>query len=157
MATGRLLNYTTTVQVSKTSQEIVGMLAAHGVTRIQAMYNDGQITGLLFGIQVDGRELAFQLPVNAEAVYLKLQEDYDRGRIAARYAGREHAFRVAWRILKDWIEAQIALIETHMVRTEEVFLPYLLNEDGDRTLYQIMSNSWKQLEAPKGEYEVTQM
>ena len=40
---------------------------------------------------------------------------------------------VAWRILKDWIEVQLALLDTGMVELEEISLPYLLQ--GDQTLY----------------------
>jgi hypothetical protein len=35
--------------------------------------------------------------------------------------------------VKDWVEAQMALVETQIVRTEEVFLPCAIMRDG-RTL-----------------------
>jgi hypothetical protein len=40
------------------------------------------------------------------------------------------AVRVAWRIVKDWVEAQMALVETQMVSTQDVFLPYAVMGDG---------------------------
>ena len=43
--------------------------------------------------------------------------------------------RVAWRILKDWVEAQLALIETGMVSVEQVFLPYCQSGNGE-TLFE---------------------
>ena len=52
-------------------------------------------------------------------------------------ARREQAFRTAWRIIKDWGEAQLALLETEMVDFEEVFMPYILS--GRETLYQALS------------------
>jgi hypothetical protein len=48
---------------------------------------------------------------------------------------RLQAVRTAWRIVKDWVEAQMALVETQMVTTQEVFLPYAVMRDG-RTLSQ---------------------
>ena len=48
------------------------------------------------------------------------------------------ANRTAWRIIKEWILAQMALIETEMVTVEEVCLPYMLT--GKQTLYQALSN-----------------
>ena len=36
----------------------------------------------------------------------------------------------AWRIVKDWAEAQMALLETQMVSTQDVFLPYAVMQDG---------------------------
>ena len=50
---------------------------------------------------------------------------------------RKQAERTAWRIVKEWVVAQMALIETEMVDMEEVFLPYMLA--GDRTLYDVLS------------------
>ena len=32
---------------------------------------------------------------------------------------------MAWRILKDWVEAQMALLDIEMVKFEEIFLPYI--------------------------------
>lgn len=42
----------------------------------------------------------------------------------------EQAERVAWRIIKDWIEAQMAILESKQVVFEEIFLPYMLNNKG---------------------------
>jgi hypothetical protein len=52
---------------------------------------------------------------------------------------RDQAVRTAWRIVKDWVEAQMALVETQMVTTAEVFLPYAVMKDG-RTLAQHAQN-----------------
>ena len=42
---------------------------------------------------------------------------------------------MSWRILKDWVQAQRAIVDTKMVRLEQVFLPYAIMPDG-RTLYE---------------------
>ena len=61
-------------------------------------------------------------------------------------ARRQQATRVAWRILKDWIEAQLALLDTGMVELEEIFLPYMLQ--GDQTLYQaLQAGNFKALQS----------
>lgn len=39
----------------------------------------------------------------------------------------------------DWVLAQIALVESCDAEMDEVFLPYLMDEDGN-TLYQAYSN-----------------
>ena len=47
--------------------------------------------------------------------------------------------------MKDWIEAQLAIVEAEMVDIEEVFLPYALNEL-DQTLYEaIKAGGFKQI------------
>lgn len=45
-------------------------------------------------------------------------------------ATREQAERVAWRILKDWVATQMALLDMQMVRFEEIFLPYIETDNG---------------------------
>lgn len=53
--------------------------------------------------------------------------------------GRDQAERVAWRILKDWVAAQMAILESEMVQMDEVFLPYMVNDSG-QTLFQCYKN-----------------
>ena len=51
--------------------------------------------------------------------------------------------------MKEWVAAQMALIETGMVEMEEVFLPYMLS--GDRTVYQVLSEgNFKALGSAEG-------
>jgi hypothetical protein len=46
------------------------------------------------------------------------------------------AERTAWRNIRDWVMAQVAIIEAGMVLIEEVFFPYMTDSAG-RTLYQL--------------------
>jgi Fe-S cluster biosynthesis and repair protein YggX len=52
----------------------------------------------------------------------------------------EQACRVAWRIIKDWLEAQMALIRTQQVEMAEIFLPYLIDKTG-RTFFQAVKEN----------------
>jgi len=90
--------------------------------------------GLSFIVPSATRELPFRLPANIKAVEKVMNRDRLPG-----YRKEGQPARVAWRILKDWIEAQMAIIDAEMVSLEEVFLPYLLAKD-NQTLYQVMSN-----------------
>lgn len=58
---------------------------------------------------------------------------------------RDQAERVAWRIVKDWLAAQLAILETEMVDVQQVFLPYFLNRQG-QTLYEVYSSGSLMLE-----------
>lgn len=45
------------------------------------------------------------------------------------------AARVAWRIAKDWLEAQSALIDAQLATLDEVMMPYMVaSYDGDRAI-----------------------
>lgn len=46
-----------------------------------------------------------------------------------------YAQKVGWRILKDWVAAQMAIVEAGAAELAEVFLPYAMQRDG-KTMYQ---------------------
>jgi hypothetical protein len=47
----------------------------------------------------------------------------------------DYCYRVAWRILRDWVDIQIALVEVDIVQMQEVFLPYVVQKNG-QTLFE---------------------
>ena len=57
-------------------------------------------------------------------------------KVTGRLQSKEQARRVAWRIIKDWIDAQLALVEVRLVSLPEVFLPYAVSPRSGRTLYE---------------------
>lgn len=127
-----LLNYTTTIEATKTVGEIEKNLAKHGARATLKNYdNDGQIESLSFIIQHGEVEIPFRLPVNPDAVLRVLE----RQGVSARYRTHAQAVRVAWRIIKNWVEAQMAILETETVKMEQIFLPYMVSDSG-KTLYE---------------------
>lgn len=138
-----LLNYTTSIDASKTAGQIIGILATHGASAIMSLYDgEGNITGVSFTIRTPAGELPFRLPIDAEACYQVLRKEWTDGKIPPRYVNLDHARRVAWRIIKDWVEAQMALLETEMVRLEQIFLPYLLVNKHQTLFEQILENKF---------------
>ena len=135
-----IANFSTTVDALKTVGEIQGILVRHGAKSILMDYENGIITSLSFKVDTPHGEMAIRLPVNARAVLRVLKEQG----VTPRYANYEQAVKIAWRIVKDWVRAQMALLETEMVRMEEVFFAYLLNPSG-KTLYESMIDSHFQL------------
>lgn len=151
------LNYTTTVPVHQTLSEMQAMLAKHRAKAISTQYDDaGEPTGLTFVIATDFGDRTFALPVDVKVVH-RLLVDLDRGprglsskarKKQGSYSSPEHAARVAWRVMKDWLEAQLALIQYRMVSLDQVMLPYLRGDDG-QTLYEAYRNN--QLELTTGD------
>jgi hypothetical protein len=39
-------------------------------------------------------------------------------------------YRTGWKNIHDWIVSQMAMLDTEMVKIEEVFLPYLMHKSG---------------------------
>ena len=131
-----LLNYTTTIDAAKTVGEIEKNLAKHGARAILKNYDDnGHIATLSFTIPYGEQSIPYRLPVNPEAVLRVLE----RQNVPAKYKNKPQAIRVAWRIVKDWVEAQMAILETEMVEMKQIFLPYMLSDSG-KTLYETMTD-----------------
>lgn len=121
-------NYTTTVAATKTVAEIQTILTNAGATRIVLENNSQrQPVSLAFILH----NLSYRLPCRHNEVHRLLYNDRN---VERRYKTEEQALRVAWRILKDWCAAQLAIIETEMVSADEVLLPYRLLANG-QTVY----------------------
>lgn len=141
---GNLLNYTTTVPVGRTIGQVQGLLVEAGARQVMTSYDDvGRATGIAFAVQTALGVRTFILPVNSDRVESVLKRD----RVPPRYSTPEHAERVAWRIMKDWVEAQLAIIRTEMVTLDQVMLPYMRAGDG-RTIYELYVD--QQLALPAG-------
>ena len=124
-----LLNYTTKVDVFTTLGQIQGQLVKHGAKKIMQDYDDqGRISAVCFAIETPNGLQGIKLPANVEAVHAVLVKQ----KVKCDY---EQAERVAWRILKDWVEAQMAILESQMVQMDEIFLPYMINRQG-QTLFE---------------------
>lgn len=134
-----LLDYTTSVPVSRTIAQIQARLVEHGARAVMMEYDDrGRIKSLAFKVIMPNGDLPIRLPIDTAATLKVLQRQYANREIPGRYANEDHAYRVAWRIIKDWVEAQMSLLETEMVKMQEIFLPYVITPGG-QTIYEVMA------------------
>ncbi len=128
-----IANYTTSVEALKTVGEVQRTLVQHGAKSILMNYRDGVIESLSFVVGTPYGDMPVRLPVDAKAVLKVLQQQ----EVPPRYANYPQAVRVSWRIVKDWVRAQMAILETDMVRMEQIFLPYVVTGN-DQTVYERM-------------------
>lgn len=125
-------NYSTEVSAERSIAEIEKILAHFGAGAIMKEYTtDGRVHSLTFKFLNNG----FKLPANVNGVKSVLFS----GRRS--YHGRDsmknrddRAYRVAWRIIKDWIHAQLSLIASGQAQPQQVFLPYMF--DGKQTVFE---------------------
>ncbi|MCM1189836.1 MAG: hypothetical protein NC541_11140 [bacterium] len=130
-----ILNYTTTVEAFKTVSEIEYILMKHKAKSIMKNYDGESITGLSFLIDTGLQQIPVRLPVKAEECLKVLKKEKRENPRKQIKDTKEQAERVAWRILKDWVEAQMALLDIEMVKFEEIFLPYIEMQNG-QTIYE---------------------
>lgn len=143
-------NYTSEVPAERSISNIEHRLAQAGASHIAKFYTeDGSARplGMFFQIKVDGIPMSFKLPAKTNNVfdYLKLQ----RKRVptkAQEESIRKQADRTAWKILYEWIDIQVSMIELDQAEPIEIFLPYAYDIKKDQTLFDRMKeNNFKQL------------
>lgn len=133
-----LKNYTTTISVEKTIMEIEKILAKAGATHIFKMYDaQGEPCALAFKCVVNENIIAFKLPMEHNKIIMVFRKAVSEGKLKKKYSqDTQQAKRTGWRIIKDWVHSQMALMEINVVKFEEVFLPYMYDEKNDETLFQ---------------------
>lgn len=137
-----LLNYTTQIAAMKTAAEVQAILAKAGATGVATEYTDGRPVAVAFRAPTSFGPREFTLPIHRDKVLAVLR----RQKVTPKYLTIDQAERVAWRIVKDWVEAQLAIIQTEMVTIDQVMLPYLRTENGI-TVYEAYRQHQLQLEA----------
>lgn len=142
-------NYTTSIAVRKTIGEIEELLVSKGAEKIMIDYANQEPIGLMFMLKTDRGQIPIKLPARVsgvEAIFYKNKKPRHNWMNPEPLNDREkdQAKRTAWRNIKDWIDAQLALVETEMVRMEEVFLPYIIMP-GNKTVFESFQSGALQL------------
>jgi hypothetical protein len=136
---------TTNITPAKTAAEIQAVLCEFGCSSIMVDYGpDKHPSAMSFVANLpDGRGLSFRLPINVDPLFKILQRkrklNTDRTKNADKDLDR--ARRIAWRQVYRWIQAQLAMVNVGMVKTEEVFLPYWVNPNTGQSLFQCVLDS----------------
>lgn len=121
-------NYTSNVSPFVSIGEIQAALATHGATKVMIDYEAGVPCAVTFALP-DARFglRGFRLPAVIDGVMRVFKTQGVK-------ADRQQAERTAWRNIRDWVLAQLALVESCDVPMDQVFLPYLADVNG-KTLY----------------------
>lgn len=135
MAGKGILNYTTTVDPGRTAVECIEILTRHGARHVALSVGEDRMPdGLEFVISTPFGPRQYALPVNIGGTHKALLKAWRDRRIDRRFTSEDQAKRVGWRVLKDWLEAQLALYEAGVLDLPQIMLPYM-KVDAHRTLY----------------------
>ena len=109
-----------------------------------------------FVIKVNDRFIPVKLPARVEKAQTVLKKQWEDGVISHKRGkeqtyGYEQAYRVAWRNILAWVQAQMALLEIGMAKIEEVFLPYMQDREGI-TFFERMEQRGFLLESGENQY-----
>ncbi len=133
-----LKNYTSQVPVSTSVSFIEQCLTKNGARQILKEYDAaGRCDGICFSIPMNNSEIHFRLPAQIANCERVLMANLSRrAKPETKKAVPKQAERTAWKILSDWVEAQMAMIELAQVEVMEVFMPYLYDPATKQTFFQ---------------------
>lgn len=92
-------------------------------------YDNGKPQAIAFGIDTPAGPRGFRLPAAVDGTLRVFAAQKIK-------ADREQAEMTAWRNVRDWVLAQMALIESCDVPMQQIFLPYMVDDRG-RTVYEL--------------------
>ncbi|WP_181273582.1 hypothetical protein [Brevibacterium oceani] len=136
------VNYTTRIDAAQTVAEMQALLAKHGARRIAVDYDgSGVPSSLDFMLDTPHGQRGFSLPANVDRMERLLAAEEKAGRLKsgsrAERTSRAQAERVAWRVMKTWLEAQLALVAAEMVDVDQALMAFLVVGDAGQTLYEV--------------------
>lgn len=136
-----------TSEGKNTFEKIQKVLAENGARQVMFDYAaDGTLEAISFVLNLGGKSVGFKLPALVENVTEIMYGNRRRG--GSKYgplleitpAQRAQAYKTAWANIRDWIDAQMALVKTRQVEVLQVFLPYMV-DNNNQTLYErVMTN-----------------
>jgi hypothetical protein len=142
----KIKNYTSSVPAERTISLIEQELVHIGVTHIEKSYENGTPSGIIFSIAMPhAKKLSFKIPANIEAA-LDIIKTIPEYKSKNKEWLKSQANRTAWRIVFNWIEIQVAMVQLKQADAMQVFLPYAYNAQSQQTFYdKIKGNEYKLL------------
>lgn len=132
-----LKNYTSQTTVNQSITKIQQYLVKAKAQRIMYEYDTyGNPEAIIFEVMTPNGIVPIKLPSRVDNV-AKVMYKNSINKLTEKELNQVQ--RTAWANIRDWVDAQIALLETEMVKVEEVFLPYRVHESG-KTYFEIIED-----------------
>lgn len=125
-------------------------LAQAGALFITKSYPEdgsGKPNGMVFQVNVKNAPITFKLPAEVESTLDFMIKQRSKSPTKAQLGTiRSQAERTAWKILSDWIDIQISLIEIGKRDFIQTFLAESFDQTTGKTFYEkIKENNYKNL------------
>lgn len=131
-------NYTSTVDAETTIWRIEQILIRCKAMNIMKEYENSQVTSIFFTVMAkQDLPLTIRLPANVDAVDRVLWKRTKKQDARARQRVAEQAKRTAWKLIQDWVEVQMSLIEMGQAELLQVFLPYVWDGRSKKSFFSL--------------------
>ncbi len=141
-----LKNYTSEVPAITSMGRIEKCLVQAGASDISKKYSDGVCSAITFRIPVNGIPTYFLLPARVDACFKVLWAQFTKPGSADKKKWLGQAERTSWKIVADWVEIQLSMIQLEQAELLQIFLPYAYDPMSNETFYdRLKSNNFKML------------
>lgn len=130
----KIIKGQTRVNYEQTIAEIQKYLVQAGAKKITFDYDEAMLPcAITFCYQHKKGLMFFSLPLRFNGIHKILKEQK-----ITIHTGELQAINTGWRIMKDWILSQLALVDAEIAELPEIFLPYSVTPSGD-TLWEAVN------------------
>jgi hypothetical protein len=143
-------NYTSSVAAHLSCARIEQKLVEAGAQHITKQYADKKLIGFMFDLPHEGKQFPVMLPVRSEKVYEILYDELPHSTSSQIEKLHAQAERTAWKLMYDWVDLQLTLIQLNQVQALEVFMPFIVyNMHTKQTLFEhAIESNFKMLPEP---------
>lgn len=121
-------------------------LVEAGATDISKKYENQVCIAIRFRMMVNLNPLFFELPAKVDACYKVLWKEVKRPNADTKNRIMQQAERTAWKIISDWVQVQLSMIQLEQAELLQVFLPYVFDPKTETTFFQqLKEGGFKQL------------
>lgn len=130
-----LKNYTSDVPAATSMSRIEQYLVAAGATDISKKYEDQVCIAIQFRMMIELKPVFFKLPARVDACFKVLWAEVKRPQPSTKEKTMQQAEKTAWKIICDWVQVQMSMIQLEQAELLQVFLPYVMNPHTEETFY----------------------
>jgi hypothetical protein len=139
-----LKNYTTKINFNQSLIEIEKLLISIGAKKIIKEYDEQGIPkAVIFDFELEERRIPVRLPARIDRIPEALRRHFNNNKDSGAKYRLKQAMQspqnVGWRILKDWLEANIAIMQLDQINMMEALLPFSVMTNG-QTLYELLES-----------------
>ncbi len=138
MTEQRLKNWTATMEAKESMAIIRAALGQHGVRTVRFAASDGRkrLDTLTFSLVVKDTLFQVRLIIDLARVEEQVLESYGYRTLTEVLV--KQVYRTAWANLRDFLLAALALVDSQIVKLEEIFFPFVVaDEQQNKTYFQV--------------------
>jgi hypothetical protein len=133
-------NYTSSVSSEKSVSQIEITLVRHGAKNIFKTYEDKSLNGIAFTMPINGKDIPFKIPARTANIEKRMLSSIKKPRKGTIDKIKQQSARTAWKILLEWVQIQMTLIDMDQADFMEVFMPYIYDSKSQQTFFDRFKN-----------------